>query len=346
MMGKIKVYDFFSGCGGASLGFQEAGMDITLSIDIDSNSIKTFSYNIPNAILINKDIRLVNEEDIEVYFDRNLPSLFSACAPCQPFSKIKRARANDDRIHLLAEFSRFVKYYKPDYIFLENVPGIQNRYGDDPLNSFLVLLNTLGYTYTIKVIEAQSYGVPQKRSRLVLIASSSGAVSFPKPTHGYKSRPYSTVKNWIWKLPPIEAGQTHSIDPMHRSASLSNTNLLRIKMTPPEKGRESWSEDLVLECHKDHTGHSDVYGRMKWNLPASTLTTRCISLSNGRFGHPEQNRAISLREAALLQTFPRQFLAFGSLNSMARQIGNAVPPLLAKKIGRQFVKHFLTLGKI
>lgn len=343
---KIKVYDFFSGCGGASLGLQNAGMEIVLGIDNDKDAISTFSANLPNAKVICKDIRDISLTDFKEYFDHNSPSLFAACAPCQPFSQIVQPEATDKRINLLLELLRFVERFTPEYIFLENVPGAQTRFSDGPFTNFTDKLKEMGYSYNYKVIEAQKYGVPQKRSRLILLASKRGSIRFPKPTHGYKNRPFSSVKRWIGKLPAIQAGETDKNDVLHRSSSLSEKNLERIASTPPERGRETWREELLLNCHKGHLGHSDVYGRMKWDRPASTLTTRCISLSNGRFGHPEQNRAISLREAALLQTFPSTFTAFGSDRSISRQIGNAVPPLLAQKFGKAFLKHNSLLSNV
>ena len=178
-----------------------------------------------------------------------------------------------------------------------------------------------------------------------MIASRLGEIQFCPATHGpgKQTSNYSTVRDWIGDLPPIKAGETHPSDPNHRAASLSPKNLERIMALSEGEDRRSWPNKLKLDCHSnDYTGHTDVYGRMSWAKPASGLTTRCISLSNGRFGHPEQNRAISVREAACLQTFPRDFIFCGSLNSMARQIGNALPVLLAENFGRNFINHFET----
>jgi DNA (cytosine-5)-methyltransferase 1 len=148
------------------------------------------------------------------------------------------------------------------------------------------------------------------------------------------------VREWISGFPPIAAGETYAEIPNHRAARLSELNLERIRATPPGGGRFDWPEELMLTCHLgEYNGHTDVYGRMHWDRPASGLTTRCISLSNGRFGHPEQDRAISVREAASIQTFADDFVFFGSLNSMARQVGNAVPVLVAEVFGRYFLTH-------
>jgi DNA (cytosine-5)-methyltransferase 1 len=192
----------------------------------------------------------------------------------------------------------------------------------------------------METIDCCDYGVPQKRQRFVLLASNIGNISLPPKTHGFgdgKAR-FSTVGDWIADLPPIEAGQECDSVPNHRAANLSPLNLRRIKATPPGGSRLDWPSKLTLACHAGHAGHTDVYGRLRMEQPASALTTRCISLSNGRFGHPIQDRALSVREAASLQTFDRDFRFFGSLNSMARQIGNAVPALLAQCLGECFVR--------
>jgi DNA (cytosine-5)-methyltransferase 1 len=244
----------------------------------------------------------------------------------------------------LGHFQKFVEYYLPEYVFFENVPGLQRvKSKKGPFAEFLATLARLKYNKAVGIVKALDYGVPQRRRRLVVVASRLGSICIPKPTHG-DGRPnpkYSTVEDWIGDLPAIAAGQTHKTDPNHRAASLSRLNLTRIKAISPGEDRRQWPEELKLDCHSNgYKGHTDVYGRMRWDHPASGLTTRCISLSNGRFGHPDQDRAISVREAACLQTFPRDFIFKGSLNSMARQIGNAVPVILAEHFGRHFIEHF------
>jgi DNA (cytosine-5)-methyltransferase 1 len=192
------------------------------------------------------------------------------------------------------------------------------------------------------VVESRDYGVPQRRRRLVVMASRLGPLAFPRPTHGPNgaSQSYSTVWQWIGALPPITAGETHADLPNHRASALSRLNLERIRATPEGGSRSAWPDHLKLDCHMNgHKGHTDVYGRMRKHAPASGLTTRCISLSNGRFGHPVQDRAISVREAACIQTFPLDFEFRGSLNSMARQVGNAVPVLLAQRLGHRVLSH-------
>lgn len=341
----IKVFDFFSGCGGTSQGFKQAGMEIMFALDNDSDSENTFRTNFPEVHFENADINEFMPESLSRLINscEGHPILFSGCAPCQPFTKQKTTHPRDDiRVGLLNEFQRFVVYYLPEYIFVENVPGIQTPQLNGPLGEFLKTIETLNYQFDVRPLHSQSYGVPQRRRRLVLIASRLGKIEIPPSTHGRDARipRYSTVREWIYDLPPLMAGEEHSEIPNHRAASLSPKNIQRIMATPPGGGRLDWPEELRLECHNGYDGHTDVYGRMNWNQPATGLTTRCISLSNGRFGHPEQHRAISVREAACLQTFPRDFIFSGSLNSMAKQIGNAVPVMLAQKFGEHFIDHF------
>ena len=342
---KIRVVDFFCGCGGTSAGLQAAGMKILAGIDFDVDAGDTFKLNFPQAEFINKDITELYSPGIShlIPKKRKFPLLFSACAPCQPFTKQNTSKKDsDERQNLLNNLHRFIRAYKPEYIFLENVPGLQKVSEEDgPFASFIRFLDRHDYYYELRVIKSQDYGVPQYRKRLVLIASCLKDIHFPSATHGPDAKyDYVTVWESISDLPRIRAGKEHSEVKNHRAAKLSDKNLERLKATPVGGSRADWPKRLQLECHKEYSGHTDVYGRMLKDKPASALTTRCISLSNGRYGHPTQSRAISVREAARLQTFSDDFEFLGSLNSMARQIGNAVPILLALEFGNHFNKHF------
>lgn len=342
----VRVFDFFAGCGGTSSGFQSAGLELALGLDIDQDAAESFKRNHQGTPFIQEDIRLVSPEALEPYIKkRRKPLLFCGCAPCQPFSRQNKHRSSSDpRINLLGEFSRFVRYWKPEYVFVENVPGLQRVLSKGgPLRKFTRMLDELGYTYDCQVMPALWFGVPQKRERLMLLASAKGSLQLPVPTHGPQAgrKPYTTVRDWIGSLPKVRAGEVDPDDVEHRAAQLSKENLLRIRATLEGGGRETWPPKLLLKCHEDHKGHSDVYGRLAWDLPASGLTTRCISYSNGRFGHPEQDRALTVREAACLQTFPISYEFSGSLESKARQVGNAVPPLMAKSVGAAVLRHSL-----
>jgi DNA (cytosine-5)-methyltransferase 1 len=341
---EVLVYDFFSGCGGTSAGLRRAGMTPVLAIDFDREAAQTYQLNFPRATFICEDVRALLTSDLERFFDRprRTPTLLSACAPCQPFSRQNRQkRESDRRATLLSEIHRFVRRFRPELLVIENVPGLgaSNSNGESPFSDLVEFIEALGYFHQSKILRAQDFGVPQSRERLILVASQFGPVSFPSPTHGAGDRPFLTVRDAIAHFPPISAGETEESIPNHRSSALSQKNLERIRATAPESGRLTWSEELKLRCHIGLHGFTDVYGRMSWDRPAPAMTTRCISLSNGRFGHPDQDRAISIREAAALQTFEDDFVFVGSINGMARQIGNAVPVQLAHAVGSCLIEH-------
>ena len=350
----VRVYDFFAGCGGASCGFQTAGMEVSFALDYDLDARESFEANFPDAHFEFADIRNVCVEAVRcrVEGEQPYPVLFSGCAPCQPFTKQNTTRPRwdqDERVPLLSHFAHLVEVCQPDLVFVENVPGIQQPDIDSqPFGGFLSRLHAADYKVDYRPIRLARYGIPQSRRRLVLVGSRHGVINLPDETHGpgTKNERYATARDWISHLPPIRAGEEHENVPNHRAAHLSERNVERIRATPEGGSHRDWPEHLQLKCHKGFSGYTDVYGRMSWDSPASGLTTRCISYSNGRFGHPEQDRAISIREAACLQTFPEDFIFTGSLASMARQIGNAVPVRLATLMGQQFIKHLKHLGKL
>jgi DNA (cytosine-5)-methyltransferase 1 len=357
----IRVYDFFSGCGGTSVGFGQAGIRHALALDSCPDAIATFQKNFPGIPVIKEPIEAVDVKRIQEYFTNNLEiKLFCGCAPCQPFTKqktnTKKQVSSDERRGLLAYFADIVHECLPELVFVENVPGMQKVSVEDcgPFASFVAQLEQDGYFVAYDVIAAQDYGAAQVRRRLVLVASKLGKITLPEPTHGPRgTRAYVTVREAIGSFPPVEHGTEHPDRrnyPNHRAAALSPLNLERIKHTGIN-GRRDWPAKLLPNCYakkkngKSYKGHSDCYTRLAWDEPAPGLTTRCISYSNGRFGHPEQDRAITVREAASLQGFPHSFVFTGSLCSMACQIGNAVPVQVAKAFGRHFVKHIEAIGQ-
>lgn len=329
-------------------------MEISLALDHDADAKASFEANFPEAHFEFADIQKVGADTIKyrVEAERPNPVLFSGCAPCQPFTKQNTKRPKpelDERVPLLAHFARMIEICRPDLVFVENVPGLQSLDSDsEPFGGFLRRLEAAGYEKDYRAVRLARYGVPQSRRRLVLVASRHGAIRLPDETHGpgTLNERYATVRDCIFHLPPIRAGEEHDRVPNHVAANLSARNLERVKATPEGGSHRDWPEDLKLECHRDFSGYTDVYGRMSWDAPASGLTTRCISYSNGRFGHPEQDRAISIREAACLQTFPESFVFRGCMASMARQIGNAVPVRLATLIGQQFIEHLKGVAKL
>lgn len=338
----IRVVDLFSGAGGTSCGLRLAGMLPIAAVDIDAGALETYAANFPEAKTIAADIRRVEVRDLLGVVDRSGRGdglLLAACAPCQPFSRQNRQKRElDERADLLGEVVRFVEGLKPEFILVENVPAIreQHRPSTGPLDAFLRRIADLGYAFDVHTIQVADYGVPQNRPRLVVLASRLGPVSLPAASHGPGLTPHATVRDAIGHLPAIAAGTEDPTVPNHRAAGLSEINLARIRATPHEADRRSWPDELRLACHRTAAGYTDTYGRMAWDRPAPALTTRCISISNGRFAHPCQDRAISVREAAALQSFPDDFVFKGSLDAMARQIGNAVPPLLAARLADAF----------
>lgn len=340
----IDIYDFFSGCGGTSAGLSKAGLVPRLAIDFDRDALATYAHNFPDAKPLLRDITKLHTNELEPFFEkeRKNPVLFCACAPCQPFSKQNRQKkSGDDRALLLSHLRRFLERFRPELLIVENVPGIRKGVdeGSGPLAELEMMLRELGYWFDHGKIYAPDFGVPQSRYRLIVVASLFGPISLPAPTHGSEEQPHLTVSDAIATLPALAAGSSDSSVKNHKAAGLAPRNLLRIRATKTGGDWRNWDPAMRLDCHEGVEGYTDVYGRMAWDRPAPTLTTRCISLSNGRFGHPEQDRAISVREAACLQTFDLDFEFKGSMAAMARQIGNAVPVALAAALGKVFQMH-------
>jgi len=247
----IDVFDFFSGCGGTSKGFELAGMRPVFALDFDEDSSKTFAANFPKAEFSLSDIKNFDSDIVGDLINRDNVTLFCGCAPCQPFTKQNTGKpegAIDPRRSLLSKFGDLVENHLPDYVFVENVPGMQRVKGSSTLNRFSNKLKRLGYEPEIGIVESQEYGVPQKRRRLVLLASKHGRISFPGASNGIEvGKPYSTVRDWISGFPPIGAGETHPDIPNHQAANLSELNLKRIKATPPEGSRSDWPESVTQD---------------------------------------------------------------------------------------------------
>lgn len=333
--------DFFCGAGGLTRGLLNAGIEVQLGIDFDEGCRETYEANNQPARFLQADVKTLEVADIRRAIGEVDPDnlLLAACAPCQPFSQLNRNGINDDEATLLGRFGRFVRDLQPRYVFAENVPGLRRVPGQSTHKRFRRMLENLEYGVWEGVLDAKSYGVPQTRRRFIMIAIRGIEPTAPPPTHGAGLLPFETVGNAIrdqQRYPPIQAGETHPTTPNHRAAILSAINLERIRHTPHDGGeRRAWPQHLWLRCYSNgHDGHTDVYGRMRWDAPAPTLTCKCISLSNGRYGHPEQDRAISLREAAKLQSFDDDYIFHADkFLQAASQIGNAVPVRFAEAIG-------------
>lgn len=318
-------------------------MQIVFGLDNDPDASATFRLNFPAASFIEEDILAVSANEIVERIEGGPgPLLVSACAPCQPYSTFASAKRSDPRRSILLRLLPTLELLQPEFVLVENVPGLRSQAAPaGTFNRFRKALRSAGFHVVTGVVDCQNYGVPQRRRRLVIMASRLGEIKLPTPTHGRSGStlPLSTVGDWISDLPPIQAGQTHTAIPNHMASGLTQLNLRRLRATPQGGGRADWPPELQLNCHEGHRGHSDVYGRMRFDAPAPVLTTKCTSISNGRFGHPTQDRPISVREAACLQTFPRDYIFVGGIKSATRQVGNAVPVLLAQRIGEAFVQH-------
>lgn len=342
--------DFFCGAGGLTRGLLDAGIKVVAGIDADENCRISYERNNSPAKFIHKDIRDVTRKDLLALIGRTSLKdvVFAGCSPCQPFSQQRKGNGRTLDATLLTSFGELVRRVRPGHVLIENVPGIARVRGYSTFRRFLKTLDDMRYRYAYDVIDAKDFGVPQTRRRLVLIAAKGDKTSMPKSRKDKAKFAYKTVREAISHFPPIEAGETHSEVYNHAAASIAEINLNRLRCTPKDGGdRRSWPDHLRLKCHsKDYDGHTDVYGRMQWDAPAPTLTGRCHSISNGRYGHPEEDRAISLREAAAIQTFPDNYIFHGSNKHIALQIGNAVPVNLAQALGRHIRNLDRAKGKV
>lgn len=339
-----QVIDLFCGVGGLTKGLMDAGLNVIAGFDIDKTCRYTYEHN--NRIEYHlRDIREVTgEELLEIYGENNNVRILVGCAPCQPFSqmrfKLGEANSTDKKYNLLLEYGRLIQETQPTIISMENVPQIEET---NIFTEFLEILNDIGYNLDYRVIYCPDYGIPQTRRRFVLVGSLLGPIQIIPPTH---NRNDIHVRDYIYNLPPIEAGETDLNDPLHRSAGLSPINIERIRNSKPGGTWRDWPEHLRCNCHKKDSGktYSSVYGRMTWDQIGPTITTQFYNYGTGRYGHPEQNRALSLREGAILQTFPPDYQFLdpehnNSFSDIARHIGNAVPVRLGKIIGITIVQH-------
>ncbi len=329
----------FCGAGGLSHGLKGQGIRIKAGIDIDPACAYPFKANHAGAKFLLQDVRSLKGKDLNTYWSKGVYRLLAGCAPCQPFSSYANTKAASDNTKwgLLFEFERLVRECKPELVTMENVPGLAK---EEPFQAFLATLQNLNYHVTYGVLNAADYGAPQLRRRLVLIASKLGPVSLPKPSHPGPEK-WRTVRKAIGTLPALRDGEVCDSDALHIAAALSPINRKRIRASKPGGTWRDWPQDLVAKCHRKESGrHSaGVYGRMEWDKPAPTMTTLCNGYGNGRFGHPEQHRGISLREAAIFQSFPPKykFVKPGEpvfVKPLARLIGNAVPPKLGEAVAK------------
>jgi len=364
-MKSISAVDLFCGIGGLTHGLLQSGIRVNAGIDIDKTC--RYAYEQNNAAqFIAEDVREISISTLRNLYSPNTIRLLVGCAPCQPFSSHTRKYKNrnqDSRWKLLADFQRFVEGVSPEIIAVENVPSLQKQ---GVFTTFVSKLHELNYSVFPTIVYCPDYGIPQTRRRLVVLASLLGDISLAPNTHASAHRlpadtptmedlsvqqldslrPPKTVYATIGDLPAISDGQISSEDPLHRARALSSLNKERIRQSKPGGTWLDWDASLRAPCHKRESGQSykSVYARMSWDEPAPTITTQFYNFGTGRFGHPEQDRALSLREGALLQTFPRSYDLIDpslpiSFQRLGTHIGNALPVQLSMVIGHSIREH-------
>lgn len=350
------VVDLFCGVGGLTHGFVKEKFKVDAGVDFDKSCEYAFEKNNKSKFL-HKDVTDFSSQELDSLFSKGKRKILVGCAPCQPFSIYNHRNSNksqikstDSKWKLLYSFAKLIEEVEPEIVSMENVPLLMKFDNGKVFNDFVKRLEDKKYFVSYYIVNAQDYGVPQRRKRLVLFGSKHGKIELMEKTINAKN--YVTVKDAIGHLPPVEDGVSHPTDALHRARKLTELNKRRIRATKEGGFWRDWDKSLWLECHKKESGKTfrSVYGRMKWNEVAPTMTTYCTGLGNGRFGHPEQDRAITLREAALLQSFPKNYKfvdpkgKFSSPN-IARQIGNAVPVALGVAIAKSIKNHIKKIGK-
>lgn len=336
----IACVDLFCGAGGLTRGLIDAGVRVVAGVDLDDACKHPYETN--NGSTFHAiDVAALKASDLNSWFGDAQVRVLAGCAPCQPFSSYSQRyeTIGTERWGLLHHFARLVREIDPDIVTMENVPTVTKH---SVFDDFVATLKEQGYEVWFKVIDCAAYGLPQRRRRTVLLASRFGNIELKAPSKS-KTR---TVADALKGLPVLRHGSSNEGDPLHAASGLSHLNYERIKVSKPGGTWRDWPKHLVANCHKKETGktYPGVYGRMKWNEPAPTLTTQFFGFGNGRFGHPSQARGLSLREGAILQGFPENysFVPKGEavqFKVLGRLIGNAVPVDLGRVIGESIIEH-------
>ncbi len=338
------VIDLFCGIGGLTHGLVKEGFNVLAGFDIDNTCRYAYEEN-NNAIFYNEKVEELNADRLKKIYKNTKIKILVGCAPCQPFSSYNFKNDDTKKWFLLHHFARLIEEIQPEIVSMENVPQLLNFKKASIFQDFLTILEKNDYNVAYKIVDCPKYGIPQKRKRLVLLASKLGKIELIEETHKEKES-FVTVKDVIGHLAPLNHGEISQSDPMHRASKLTPINLKRIQQSKPGGSWKDWDENLRLKCHQKDSGmtYVSVYGRMSWSEPSPTMTTQCNGLGNGRFGHPEQDRAISLREAAILQTFPKDYKFIDpntpiTTRTLSTHIGNAVPVKLGEVIALSIKKH-------
>lgn len=338
--------DSFCGAGGLGLGLIRAGFEILLSFDIDKKCIGTLEMNSRYFSHKAEQLDIADALNSEVLrkcgIQRGELFLLAGGPPCQGFSVQRIGRDQDNRNDLVLKYLKLIDELYPKYFLMENVSGLGGKRGRSYLSQLLEEAESIGYTTHVKLLDAQNYGVPQRRHRYIIVGERIDlGRNYQYPLESFHK---ITVRDTIEYLPePPVDGSEHPEHPFHRRDKLSELNLRRLSVLKEGQGRDYLPVELLADCHKTASskiGHGSVYGRMSWDDVAPTITARFDSFTRGQFGHPSQNRSISLLEGALLQTFPADFQFCGNKVDIARQIGNAVPPKLAEAVGKSIIEAY------
>ena len=334
---RFSAFDLFCGCGGLSLGLDRAGFDVVAAIDHDSLSVSTYRMNHPSTRVFENDIRSLNPDDLmdQLQLNPGELDLLAGCPPCQGFSTLRTLNGGryveEPMNDLVFEFLRFVEAFRPKTIMMENVPALLQ---DDRMRVLGTELSKQGYERRAEIFDAANFGVAQRRKRMILVGARNGCPDFARPL-----RRYLPIREALWRLGPPD----RTNDPMHNYAVRRSDKVISLILRVPKDGgsRTDLSDEDQLPCHQEFNGFKDIYGRMAWDKPAPTITGGCINPSKGRFLHPDQDRAITLREAARLQGFPGdyRFDMRRGRYPVAKMIGNAFPPNFAKHHALSIRRH-------
>lgn len=346
--------ELFSGGGGLAQGLRDAGVSPVAAVELDSYAASIFAANHPDVELFRKDVREVSGRELLAASSSGRVDILAACPPCQGFSTLttkyhRSDYTSDPRNFLVGEVGRITHELQPAGLMFENVPGLAGR-GRPLLDALISDLQRDGYLVNWSILQVADYGVPQTRRRLVLLAGKGFSIPMPDPTHSQYGRdglpPWRTLRDALTiRSEPVRIdealakGGFHTAD-WHIIRKLGKENLERLRHAIPGKSRSVLPKALRPECHRNRDdGFVNTYGRMAWDQPSSTITAGCLSPSKGRFGHPDELRTISLREAALLQTFPHSYKFVGDkIDAACSVIGNALPCLFAEAIARRVVR--------
>lgn len=350
--------DLFAGCGGLTSGLIAAGFQVLAAVELDADAAESYRANHPDVKLYEKDIKKLKPRSILRYLGlrKGQVDLIAGCPPCQGFTRLTESKGRPERRNaLVRDYFRFVEVIQPKVCMLENVPGLMTtKKGRRFFDELCEGLERLGYLLNYDVLELADFGVPQCRKRLVLLASRGEPISLPAPTHRSPTDRDSNLPTWrtvrqaIGSLnkPPLRSAvieKSARVDyTWHYARDVAPIVRRRLEHARRNgRNRGAFPKSLRLDCHERRPdGYFDVYGVMKWNAPSPTITSGCTNASKGRFGHPKEPRPITAVEAALLQTFPLSFkFKGGGLESVAAQIGNALPRRFAKIVGRAIVAH-------